>query len=346
VVSGAELEVALACGISADAIVFSGVAKSDDEIDLALQAGPHGILAIQAESVEEVERVAARAAARGKVARLSLRVNPGIEEDALGTHSHIATGHDEAKFGIPLADLDEAVGRALAAPSLRLIGLACHVGSQLTSLDAYLQGARVLFEAALRVRGRGAPLSFIDTGGGFGIDYGGGCPVQPADFVRATLDAKRACGLEGLALHVEPGRSLVGAHGVLLARVIQAKRTAAGGRWLMIDAGMNDLLRPALYQARHRIVPLRQGGPHDARWRLVGPVCESSDDFGEHALPEQPPELVAILDAGAYGYTMASRYNGRALPAEVFLRGGRVAACVPRAPRRAWVDERAGIRDL
>jgi diaminopimelate decarboxylase len=294
--------------------------------------------------VEEIERLAARTSALGKAARVSLRLNPGIDEETLGTHSHIATGHDEAKFGVPLADLDHAIDRALSSPHLRLVGVTCHVGSQLTSTEGYVQGARVLFEAAARAKGKGAPLEFVDSGGGFGIDYGAGCASRPADFVRATIEAKRAIGLGDLALHIEPGRALVGAHGVLVARVIQPKRAHLAGaerRWLMIDAGMNDLIRPALYQARHRIVPLRRASGPDLAWRVVGPVCESSDDFGAHDLPADPPTHVAILDAGAYGYTMASRYNGRALPAEVFLRGGRVVAVKERAPRRAWVDDRA-----
>jgi diaminopimelate decarboxylase len=346
VVSGGELELALACGIGPDAIVYSGVAKTDDELDLAIGAGPRGILAVQAESVEEIARLAARAGAAGRVARVSLRVNPGIDEDALGTHAHIATGHDEAKFGVPLADVDRAIEAAVSAPSLRLVGVTCHVGSQLASTGVYVQGARVLFDTVARARGRGAPIEFVDAGGGFGIDYGGGYAARPAEFVRAALEAKREAGLGDLALHIEPGRALVGAHAVLVARVIQPKRAHLAGalrRWLMIDAGMNDLIRPALYQARHRIVPLTRGAGPDVPWRVVGPVCESSDDFGEHALPEEPPQAVAILDSGAYGYTMASRYNGRALPCEVFLRGGRVIARSGRAPRRAWVDERAGI---
>jgi diaminopimelate decarboxylase len=155
---------------------------------------------------------------------------------------------------------------------------------------------------------------------------------------------QRAHGLDDLALYVEPGRSMVAPHGVLLATVIQPKVSSAG-RWLMIDAGMNDLIRPALYQARHRIVSV--GNPGDAAttipWRVVGPVCESSDDFGEHRLPMQPPSHVAILDAGAYGYTMASRYNGRQLPLEVFLRAGRIVARTTRLSAEEWAKERASL---
>jgi diaminopimelate decarboxylase len=211
-------------------------------------------------------------------------------------------------------------------------------------VDAYVEAARVCFELARAWRDQGAALRFVDTGGGFGIDYGDGCEVRPADFVRAARAEQRAARLDDLALFVEPGRSLVAAHGVLLASVIQPK-VAGRLRWLLIDAGMNDLVRPALYQARHRIVPL--DAPVDAAtaipWRVVGPVCESSDDFGEHALPEAPPRAVAILDAGAYGYTMASRYNGRQLPVEVFVRGGGVVARTPRLPADEWARSRSEI---
>jgi len=347
VVSGGELALALACGVAAKKIVYSGVAKTDDELDLALTAGGTGIGAVQVESLEELTRVAARGAALGVRARVSVRVNPGVEEDTIGTHAHISTGHDEAKFGVSLGDIDAAIERANASTHLDLIGFAAHVGSQLASIEPYAQGARVLFELAARAIGRGAPIAFVDTGGGMGIDYGGGYPSRPAEFVRAAREVQRVAGLERLSLHVEPGRALVGAHGVLLASVIQTKRATIGGaprRWLMVDAGMNDLIRPALYQARHRVVPLVRGaGEASTPWRVVGPVCESSDDFGEHLLGAEPPARVAILDAGAYGFTMASQYNGRALATEVFVRGGRVVARTERAPRDAWVRERAGV---
>ncbi len=344
VVSGAELLLALACGISPLHVVYSGVAKTDDELDLAIA---RGIGAIQAESLEELDRVDARARVAGKTARVSIRVNPQVDASDIGTHAHITTGHDEAKFGVPLGDVEPALTRVTSLSSTSLVGVACHVGSQLTRVEPYVQSARVLFGVAARARAAGAPLEFVDTGGGFGIDYGAGCPVRPADFVGATREAMREAGLGGLALHVEPGRALVAAHGVLLARVIQVKETRVGAerRWLMIDAGMNDLLRPALYQARHRIVAISGGEGEAVPWRVVGPVCESSCDFGEHALPVRPPALVAILDSGAYGFTMASQYNGRALPVEVFLRGGRVVAKTQRAPRDAWAEERASIRE-
>jgi diaminopimelate decarboxylase len=353
VVSAAEMLVALGCGIAPRAIVFSGVAKTDDEIDRAIGAR---IGAIQVESLEEIDRIDARAQAAGVCARIAVRINPGMDKDAIDTHSHIATGHDDAKFGVPEGQVAAAIERAISLPNLELTGVACHVGSQLTSAGPYVAAASALFEVARAARERGAKLAFVDTGGGFGIDYGEKERandgekhgerniVRPAAFVRAVREQQRAFGLDDLALHIEPGRAMVAAHGVLLARVIQTKRAAPGRAWSMIDAGMNDLLRPALYQARHRIVSLTAPSSDAEAVRVVGPVCESSDDFGDHEHLRDASH-VAILDAGAYGYVMASRYNGRALPAEVFLRGGRVVARASRKRLEDWADERIAIRE-
>jgi diaminopimelate decarboxylase len=345
VVSGAELLVALGCGIAPDHIVYSGVAKQDGEIDRAIGCG---IGALQIESVEEIARVEGRARAARRKARVSVRVNPSVDL-ARATHAHVATGHDRAKFGVRREDVPGAVRLIEASADLELVGMATHVGSQFVSIEPYVEGARVLLDLVRALRDAAAlrSLAFVDTGGGFGFHYGEptapGATTRPgpADFVRATRTEQRARRLDDLALYVEPGRALVAAHGVLLARVVQPKVTA-GGRWLMIDAGMNDLIRPALYQARHRIEPLDGGAVSAQRvaWRVVGPVCESSDDFGEHLLPSEPPSSVAILDAGAYGYTMASRYNGRQLPVEVFVRGGFVSGRTERVSVESWVDDR------
>jgi diaminopimelate decarboxylase len=348
VVSGGELALAIACGVAPENIVYSGVAKQDGEIDRAIACG---IGAVQIESVEEIARVERRARASGRDLRVSIRVNPGVDlGDA--THAHVATGHDAAKFGIKREDVPAAVRLVEDSPQLELVGMATHVGSQLGSIEPYVKGARVLFDLVrgLRDSGKLRSLRFIDTGGGFSVPHAraqresgrNDSVSRPADFVRATRAEQRAHGLDGLALYVEPGRALVAAHGILLSRVVQPKVTASG-RWLMIDAGMNDLMRPALYQARHNIVPLEvvPGATQWTAWRVAGPVCESSDDFGEHSLPDPPPTAVAILDAGAYGYTMASRYNGRQLPAEVFVSGGSVVGCARREPVEGWVEDRA-----
>ncbi len=341
VVSGAELLLAMRCGVTPERLIYSGVAKRDDEIDLAIGIGDAGIRALNVESVEEIPRIAARAAAQGRVARVTLRINPSVDRATLDTHKNIATGHDDAKFGVPLQSIDAAVAElATAKASVRLVGVTSHAGSQLTSIEAYLASGRKVFETARALRQLGHTLEFVDTGGGFGIDYNGGRPpVSPADFIRAARRTQKEYGVDDLALFCEPGRSLVGAHGVLLARVIQRK-VAEPRRWLMIDAGMNDLMRPALYQARHRIVPLVvDAAARVVPFRVVGPICESTDDFGIYELPENVAGEVAILDAGAYGYSMASRYNGRALPAQMFLRGGAVASLQPREPVTAWVDD-------
>jgi diaminopimelate decarboxylase len=347
VVSGAELGLALACGVPAERILYSGVAKRDDELDRAISAGASGIGAIQVESVEEITRIEARAAIMGWKAQVSLRVNPGVDIDDLSTHAHIATGHDDAKFGVPVADLAAAMAALASSPHLALVGLTAHVGSQFTTLAPYLASARALFDVTKEVR-KTKKLDYVDTGGGFGIDYGAGCSASPADFVRAALEEKKAAGLDDLALYVEPGRSLVAAHAVLVGRVLLRKVSAAR-RWVMLDTGMNDLIRPALYQAKHRIelcdratpATERAAGAADAgAWRVVGPVCESSDDFGEHPLGDAPEGLVAIRDAGAYGYTMASRYNGRALPAEVFIAQGKVVMARARDDDEVWIRDR------
>lgn len=342
VVSGAECELALACGVSPDKISMSGVGKSPRDLDVAIGAGDAGIFAIQLESVEEIAMAAARARALGRTARVSVRVNPSIEAD---THAHVATGHDEAKFGVPLVDLPAAWEAIAREPSLSLGGVSVHIGSQLTRTDEYIEGARALLDIAIDRAKAGHELRFVDFGGGFGIDYGKGCDAHPRDFARALVDLVGASRLAGTPIVVEPGRSLVASNGVLCATTVRVKRsriTTERG-WIILDAGMNDLMRPALYGSFHRIEAMEPAGPGEPfAYRVAGPVCESSDDFGDHTFTS-PPRRVVIRDSGAYGYTMASEYNGRSLPAEVFLSGGRVIAThVPRRPAE-WARERAGI---
>lgn len=341
VVSGGELAVALASGIPADHIVFNGVAKTDAELDAAISAGKYGILAICAESVEEIERVAARAKTLGRSARISLRVKPGVVVD---THANIQTGHDEAKFGIARGDVPTALAKITQTPGLALQGLAMHIGSQMTDTDDYDRAGLVLCELAKAHLARGGSLSYLDFGGGFGIDYGAGCPVSPADFTSRTVTLLRAQGLGQLRLLSEPGRSLVATEGALVARVVQTKAGEHGAHtgWVFLDAGMNDLMRPALYQARHRIEPVLSKNGQPSVRRVCGPVCESSDDFGSYELPVDLTvgDLAVIRDAGAYGFTMASQYNGRALPDEVFVEGGAVTHVSRTATVESWVASR------
>jgi diaminopimelate decarboxylase len=345
VVSGGELAVALASGIAPDDVLYSGVGKLDAEIDQAILAGDRGIFALQMESIDEIARVEARARALERRARVSFRVNPSVLAE---THVGVATGHDEAKFGVARADLTAAVEALSRAPHLDLVGLSCHVGSQLTQTDEYLAAAEILIGIAASLQASRPPLAFIDFGGGFGVDYGAGCKASPADFARGATRLLDRSTLRGTRLVVEPGRALVAPHGVLCASVISAKvaTTPAGAlRWLVVDAGMNDLVRPAMYGARHRVEPMdRPASPKAPLYRVVGPVCESSDDFGAHPF-EAVPERVILRDAGAYGFTMASEYNGRALPTEVFLRGGAVVAVSAPATVDAWVARRVGIEE-
>jgi len=334
--SAGELAVAQGAGVAPDRVLLSGMAKSIDALDRAIGAGSEGILAIQVDAVGELATIAARARAIGRVGRVALRLNPGVLAD---THEAIATGHDDAKFGIALDDVGAALGALEAtAGALKLVGVGGHVGSQLTRLDDYLDGARPLLDVAASLRG----LEFVDLGGGFGIDYGAGCPVRPRDFANAATRLVRERLGSALTLVVEPGRSLVGPHGALVASAV-ARKVSGARRWLVLDAGMTDLLRPALYGARHRIEPLDALPVEETQgWRVVGPVCESTDDFGEYPLGDAPPERVVIRDAGAYGFTMASQYNGRSLPTEVFLHPSGTVTVSRAGAEGEWVRERLG----
>jgi diaminopimelate decarboxylase len=213
----------------------------------------------------------------------------------------------------------------------------------LMTTEPYVDALEVLIEVVREARAYGFALEYVDAGGGFGVPYHDDeAAVAGAEFVAAARAALDAAGLSDLALLVEPGRSLVAAHGVLLTQVIQPKRSNAGGvqrRWLLVDAGMNDLIRPALYQAHHRIVPVAASSAPSVRWRVAGPVCESSDDFGEHELPDPPPTLLAIREAGAYGRSMASTYNTRPIASEVFVAGGKVASVRRARATAALVEE-------
>ncbi|MCH2108436.1 MAG: diaminopimelate decarboxylase [Polyangiaceae bacterium] len=331
-VSGGELQLALACGAQSRDVVLSGVAKRDDEIRLALEKD---IQALQAESVEELQRIAQIAELTSQVARVSFRINPSVEIDS---HAHIATGHDKAKFGISRRDWNAAFAKIKQSPFLQLVGISTHVGSMLKTPASYLRSAKVVCEVAQHAQAEGHQLEYVDFGGGFGIDYGDGPADPPHHFAAEALGILKTEGLGHLKLVVEPGRSIVGPYGALVAQVIQTKVSGAR-RWAMIDAGMNDLLRPALYGAPHRIEPLSQQPQGEESFRVVGPVCESTDDFGDHDLCEDP-DYVVIRDAGAYAFTMASEYNARPLPDEVFIRDGKIVHHSPSPGIDSWLAAR------
>jgi diaminopimelate decarboxylase len=333
----AELELALEVGVPPEAIIVNGVAKTDAELDAAVASGGVGVCAVQIDHLAEILRLDARAVALDRPARVSLRINPNVRAD---THAGIATGHDEAKFGIALEEIGEAVELLRQSRQLLLVGLGIHIGSQLTRTNEYLEAARVLVDAATSYEAAsGDRLELFNLGGGFGVDYGEGSCAPPAEFARDAARLFKERGLSTRLMVVEPGRALVASHGVLVASVLGHK-TAGGRRYLLIDAGMNDLLRPALYGAHHRIEALEASSGAGQRWNVVGPVCESSCDFGTSMLPDPPPSHVVIRDAGAYGYSMASHYNGRPLPAEIFVaRDGTIR--VSRASDSArWLAER------
>jgi diaminopimelate decarboxylase len=323
VVSVGELTRALSAGILPDKIVFSGVGKRDDEIDAALRAA---IGSINVESEHEIEQVIARARVLGVRAKISLRVNPAVDPR---THPYLATGLRESKFGIE-ADRAEAMAvEILDRPELQLVGLAAHIGSQLSDPSPYVEAAGQLRGLVDRLSARGVRLDHLDLGGGMAVAY------RPQD---PELDISRlgaaVCGVFDdldLELVLEPGRWLVAEAGLLLTTTLGVKNNGAK-EFVIVDAGMNDLLRPSLYQAYHSIVPLRPRGGPIRSVDVVGPVCESGD-FLAQGRSLEVPELgsrLAVLAAGAYGACMASSYNTRALPAEVVVLGDKWRVSRPR----------------
>jgi diaminopimelate decarboxylase len=311
--SGGELEVALAAGFEPSEIVFTGVGKTRDEIARAVSLG---VAALNAESFGEIDRIADAARSAGRTANVALRVNPDVEA---GSHRHISTGSHRTKFGVSLDEAREMIDSVARHDRLRLVGLHVHVGSQITAVEPLARGVAVVVGFAQEISARGLPLSHLDIGGGLGIAYQPGQPVvTPEEWAATVIPLVQPTGL---TLVVEPGRWIVGPAGVLLTEIVDIKHRPEGGRFVIVDAGMTDLLRPALYDAWHEIEPvrLRPGASQNAD--VVGPVCETTDSFAT-ARPLPPVDvgdLLAIRDTGAYGAVMASNYNRRPLAAEVMV---------------------------
>jgi diaminopimelate decarboxylase len=333
IVSEGEFRLARAAGIDAGHIVFSGVGKTRGELRLALAAG---IGQINAESAEEVAMISAIASELGVTAPVALRVNPDVDA---GTHAKITTGRSENKFGVAMADAPALYARMAAMPGIKAVGLAVHIGSQITAgMGAYRAAYGHLADLVRGLRAQGLSVERVDCGGGLGIPYRdepAPSPAALAGTIAATL------GNLGVELMVEPGRWICGPAGVLLARVILQKRTG-GRRFLVLDAAMNDLVRPAMYEAWHGILPV---APADLRkpftpCDIVGPVCETGDTFARgRGMPDLDPDsLVAFLDAGAYGAAMSSTYNNRPLAPEILVEGGRMAVIRERQPQDALLD--------
>lgn len=305
-VSGNEVRAALEHGFEAGKIVYAGVGKADWEINLALDAA---IGCFNVESIAEMEVVSALACQKGKVADVALRVNPNVDAH---THQYINTGLEESKFGIGLWELEEAVARAQALPNVNLVGVHFHIGSQITDMGAFVALCTRANEILRWFEQKRVRLSVVNVGGGLGVDYEHPDEAPMPDFdAYFSIFARRLELREGQRLHFELGRSLVAQCGTLVARCLYVKK-GQRKQFAIIDAGMNDLIRPALYRAYHKIENL-SGGEAVEKYDVVGPVCESSDCFGKEVpLPRvSRGDLLAIRSAGAYGEIMASRYNLR-----------------------------------
>lgn len=336
IVSGGELARALAAGFAPERIVFSGVGKSDAELTAAVEAG---IGHVHLESAAELESLAAIVARAGRPMRVGIRVNPDVTAD---THPYIATGQGGIKFGVP-SDQVVPLGTAVARhPMLTLDTIAMHIGSQLLDAGPYAEGVARLLTLAEHLRSEGiAEVTTLDIGGGLGIRYRDETPLAPAALAAQVVPPVRRAGL---ALTIEPGRFLVGGAGVLLTGVLSRKHS--GGKDLVIvDAGMNDLVRPSHYMAYHEMTEVETHGRPAAAVDVVGPVCETGDFLArDRVLPAlERGERIAVLGAGAYGFVMASNYNTRPRPAEIMVDGGRWWVARPReAIAELYRSERAG----
>lgn len=321
VVSGGELERVIAAGGDAARTVFSGVGKTSAEMRRALELGIH---CFNVESLPELARLEQVAEALGQVAPVSFRVNPDVDPK---THPYISTGLKENKFGIAIDEAFAAYRHAAASQHLEVIGIDCHIGSQLTEVQPFRDALQRVLALVDRLAEAGIGLTHIDMGGGLGIRYQDESPPLPGELAE-VLNA--GLGARELALIVEPGRAIVGNAGVMLTRVEYIKPTAAH-RFAIVDAAMNDLLRPSLYGAWQAIEPVQQREGEAQVYDVVGPVCETGDFLGkQRQLVIQPGDLLAVKSAGAYGFTMSSNYNTRGRAAEVIVDGDAVHVVRPR----------------
>jgi diaminopimelate decarboxylase len=333
VVSIGEFLRARRTGVAAADIVYSGVGKSAEELETALT---QGIGQINVESAEELEMLSGIATRLGVTAPVVLRMNPDVDA---GTHAKITTGLAENKFGIAAADIPALYARTASLPGIKALGIALHIGSQILSTEPYAKAYAKAADMVRALRGQGLSVEVLDLGGGLGIGYHDEPGMNLAAFA-ATV--RREVGGLGVKLMVEPGRYLVGPSGLLLASVILQKRTQK--RFVVLDAAMNELMRPALYEAWHGILPVDPALFHAAQTQadVVGPICESADCFAQaRALPDLPPGTrVALLDTGAYGAVMSSAYNARPRAASVLVDGGKATLITPRqTPQDLWADE-------
>jgi len=315
IVSGGELFRALKAGIPGKRIVYSGVGKTEEEMDQALEAG---ILMFNIESSQELEVLARRAARFGLRAPVAIRVNPDVDPQ---THPYISTGLKKNKFGIEMEKALEDYRRAFTMDHVEVVGVDCHIGSQITRLEPFLDALERLRELVLTLRSQGMDIRYLDLGGGLGITYHEETPPHPIQYAQGVKELTKDLGC---TLVLEPGRVLVGNAGILLTRVLYTKRGATKN-FVIVDAGMNDLARPSLYGSYHRINPVDETlmFQEEITADLVGPICESTDFLARDR--RMPPfkrgDLLAVMSAGAYGFSMSSNYNSRPRAAEVLVKG-------------------------
>lgn len=310
-----EIEVARRIGFEPAQIVFTGVGKADLELEAAV---PLPLKAINVESAGELRRVESIAQRLGRAARVAVRVNPDIDARS---HPHISTGLKINKFGVSVDAAPELFAGLKERPLLQLVAVHVHIGSQVTTVEPLQRAATFAASLASELAGAGFPIEYVDVGGGLGISYDGTPVLEPEAYAAALVEAVRP---SGLPVVVEPGRSIVGPAGALLGRVIDLKPRDAASQFAVLDAGMTELMRPALYNAFHGVEPVRPRAGAPSRYEVVGPVCESSDVIGRDRTlaPLHAGDVLAIRDAGAYGAVMASNYNRRPLPAEVLVDDG------------------------
>lgn len=321
IVSAGELKRVLAAGAPAAKVVFSGVGKSADEMRFALEVG---VACFNVESIPELHRLNDVAASMGKVAPVSLRINPDVDAK---THPYISTGLKGNKFGVAFDEVLPTYRAAAAMPNLRVVGIDCHIGSQITEVAPYLDAVDKVLELVDQIESDGVQIRHIDVGGGLGIRYDNETPPDIGAFVRTVLDRIEAHGAKTgktREVYFEPGRSLVGNAGILLTTV-EFLKPGAEKNFAIVDAAMNDLARPAMYEAYHAIEPVTERASAAHTYDIVGPVCESGDWLGrERTLAIEAGDVLAIRSAGAYGFVMSSNYNTRPRAAEVMVDGTRV----------------------
>jgi diaminopimelate decarboxylase len=316
IVSVGEMMRCLRAGADPRKIVFSGVGKTDEEIAAAIDSN---ILMINVESRGELHRISEVAGRMKKRAPVTLRVNPDLDP---GTHPHISTGHRDSKFGVPFSQIDEYYSEAKNLPNLELVGLSTHIGSQITDTAPFTEAGNKLAAIIGRLRGAGIALKYLDIGGGLGIPYQEE-PPSPSDYGKAVLKPLAGIGLKIIA---EPGRVIVGNAGVLVTKVLYNKETDVK-RFIVVDAAMNDLIRPVLYEAYHNIQPVKKNpAPKIVTADVVGPVCESGDFLAQAREMPEPAQgdLLAVMSAGAYGAVMGSNYNSRLRVPEILVDGADV----------------------